>query len=132
MLSGHLSAMCDRSMIRRAVTNLLSNTIRYAPDGANIDIHLETVAHDAIVRVSNPSRPYSEQEIEHLFGRFVRDEDDDQIRSDGLGLGLAIVQSIMQMHAGTAVAQPIRGGLMFELRWPSSLDGTQVYGGAVN
>lgn len=125
-LTGSLHAMCDRSMIRRAVTNLLSNAVRYAPDEARIQIELLAVDHDAIVRVSNPSQQYTEKDIQRFFDHFVRYIDDTRPANDGLGLGLPMVRSIMQMHAGTVTAKAVSGGIMFELRWPKSSRTSQV------
>ncbi|MGC1439883.1 MAG: heavy metal sensor histidine kinase, partial [Burkholderiaceae bacterium] len=125
-VSGTLRAMCDRSMMRRAVTNLLSNAIRYAPNGARIAVNLSSTDDEAIIRVSNPSRPYTALEIERFFDRFARNEEDKRSQTDGLGLGLAIVRSIMQLHGGSASARPTDTGIEFTLRWPLISGGVRI------
>ncbi|HET9652879.1 MAG TPA: heavy metal sensor histidine kinase, partial [Usitatibacter sp.] len=95
-VSGTATLRADRMLVRRALTNLLSNAVRYSPEGSRIAVRIAEDAGHASVEVSNPSEPVSPQELRRLFTRFAR-RDAARTRSrEGVGLGLAIVESIMK------------------------------------
>ncbi len=122
-VSGSAVASCDRSMIRRALTNLLSNAVRYAPDGAPIDVALgQDTDGGATITVTNPAPAMTAAELRRLFGRFTRGEPaaaDAERVADGAGLGLSIVESIMNLHGGRAEASSTANGLALRLVLPS-------------
>lgn len=114
-----LSIQGDRLMIRRALSNLLSNAIRYTPSGQAITISLEASAHDkVIVRVENPGLAVNPDHLPRLFDRFYRADPSRQRTGEGAGLGLAIVKSIIDAHGGTITAKSERGNMMFEIVLP--------------
>lgn len=120
---GAATAACDRAMVRRALTNLLSNAVRYAPRDARIRIELATQASGAVtVDVSNPAPPMSAEELQRLFGRFTRGQQPvaggATSAVDGAGLGLSIVDSIMRLHHGTVTADSTAAGVRFRLTFP--------------
>jgi two-component system heavy metal sensor histidine kinase CusS len=110
-------------MVRRALTNLLSNAVRYAPRDARIRIELATQASGAVtVDVNNPAPPMSAEELQRLFGRFTRGQQPVASGAtpavDGAGLGLSIVDSIMRLHHGTVTADSTAAGVRFRLTFP--------------
>lgn len=115
-VSGAGAASCDRSMARRALTNLVSNAVRYSPPSSKIDIEIAPTARGGCeVAVFNPAKPLTEDELRRLFGRFTRGERSNGASSEGSGLGLSIVASIMRLHRGEALAEAVPGGLRFRL-----------------
>ncbi|TCT07070.1 Cu(+)/Ag(+) sensor histidine kinase [Paralcaligenes ureilyticus] len=109
----------DRLMIRRALSNLLSNAIRYTPSGQAITISLEESAHDrVIIRVENPGLVINPDHLPRLFDRFYRADPSRQRKGEGAGLGLAIVKSIIDAHGGTITAKNESGNMMFEIVLP--------------
>jgi len=118
-IEGELTALGDPLMLRRAITNLLGNAVRYAPAGANILLTLSADDDFAVVRVTNPfAQAVSQADVERLFDRFYRLSPDGLDQSAGLGLGLPIVQSIMRVHGGRATAGHTHGLFWGQLRWP--------------
>jgi two-component system heavy metal sensor histidine kinase CusS len=113
----HLCA--DRSLLRRALNNLLSNAVRYSPAGAAIEVAV--VSHESAcdVVVSNPADPISHDELQRLFKRFARRDDSRGRVVEGAGLGLAIVDSIMNLQGGSLEASSAGGFLRFTLRFPA-------------
>lgn len=92
----------NRIMIQRAVSNLVSNAIRYCPSGRTVHVKIHRNQAGVVVSVGNPGRGIAKEHHPHLFERFYR-VDKSRARSEGgTGLGLAIVQSIMQLHQGSA------------------------------
>ncbi|MBV71099.1 MAG: hypothetical protein CMH52_07080 [Myxococcales bacterium] len=88
----------DGPWIRRAIENLIVNSIRYSPPGGRIMIHGELKGELAIIRVTDqgPGVPAAFQD--RIFERFVTDRNE----PDQTGLGLAIVRSVAELHGGTA------------------------------
>ncbi|MEX0297307.1 heavy metal sensor histidine kinase [Pseudomonas putida] len=102
-ISGREDWVCgNRIMIQRAVSNLVSNAIRYCPRGRTVYVNVQRGANGTILSVGNPGRGIAKEHHAHLFERFYR-VDKSRARSEGgTGLGLAIVQSIMSLHQGSA------------------------------
>ncbi len=100
-LSGTVSIRADRSMIRRAINNLLSNAIRYTREGSYVDVSLEQSQDHALIRVTNPGNPISTDMRERLFERFYRADAARSRDTEGAGLGLAIVKAIAEAHGGS-------------------------------
>ncbi|GAB3253649.1 hypothetical protein GCM10027296_21170 [Chitinimonas naiadis] len=108
----------DLPMIRRAITNLLTNAVRYAPPGSAISIEIAEQGAADQITVCNAGGPIPKEELEQLFRRFARGENATSRDTDGVGLGLAIVDSIVKLHGGS-VSVENRGELVcFSLLFP--------------
>ncbi|NYT62796.1 Cu(+)/Ag(+) sensor histidine kinase [Alcaligenaceae bacterium] len=109
----------DRLMIRRALSNLLSNAIRYTLPGQAVTVSLAASNNDTIViRVENPGLMIDPEHLSRLFDRFYRVDPSRQRKGDGAGLGLAIVKSIIDAHGGTITAYEEDGYMGFEVALP--------------
>ena len=119
-VSGRGVARADPNLVRRAVGNLLSNSIRYTPDNTTIDIRVsgETGQYPRI-EVSNPGDGIAPEMQERIFQRFVRGDQSRQREGAGsVGLGLSIVRSIMTLHGGGVdLAKPADGKTTFALHF---------------
>jgi len=98
--TGSASVPGDRLMLRRALSNLLSNAIRHTPPGHTVRVTLETPGDKAVVTIENPGPEIPAEHISRLFDRFYRVDPSRERKSDGTGLGLAIVKSIIEAHGG--------------------------------
>lgn len=109
----------DRLMIRRALSNLLSNAIRYTPVGQVVTVRLVARSDGGVViRIKNPGLAINAEHLPKLFDRFYRADPSRQRKGDGAGLGLAIVKSIINAHGGTITATNEGGHMVFEVRLP--------------
>ena len=90
----------DRGLIRRALSNLLSNALRYTPSGETVQVHLSREAGGVKVAVVNPGDPIPQEHLPKLFERFYRVDPARQRDGEGVGLGLSIVKSIAESHGG--------------------------------
>lgn len=100
-MSGAAQVTGDRLMLRRALSNLLSNAIRHAPAGGTVQVGIEALGDRVRVTVSNPGEPVPPDKMALVFDRFFRVDQSRSRQGEGSGLGLAITRSIVQAHGGT-------------------------------
>lgn len=116
----------DPILFRRAVSNLLANALNYTPNEGRVRISATARADGVVeVNVSDTGPGIADAHLPHVFERFYRIEEGQVRVTDGAGLGLAIVQSIMRLHGGTASMESALGhGTTVRLEFPP--DGTLV------
>ncbi len=110
----------DRLMLRRALSNLLSNALRHTPDGGEITIAIDISADDSSVRLSlrNVGDPIPPDQLERIFERFHRGTRLRERHGEGAGLGLAITRLIARAHGGDVVASSSAGTTTFTMTLP--------------
>jgi len=119
-VSGDGQLDADPLLLRRALSNLVANAIRYADEGSEIDIRVVRSGAECRIEVENQGPVLSESALGKLFDRFYRADASRHQSSDSNGLGLAIVAAIMQLHGGeVAVSQPTPGRICFTLIFPA-------------
>lgn len=104
-------------LLERALGNLLANAIKFSPEGGAVELTLRAEQRFAelVLRDHGPGAP--EDELDLLFRPFFRGSN--AARADGHGLGLAIVQRVVQVHGGTIeVRNADGGGLQIRVRLP--------------
>lgn len=120
---GDAQAQIDAPLMRRALSNLLSNAMRYAESASSIVIQIETRERrdhsETVISVSNSGHDIEPQHLRHLFERFYRADTSRHNADRNHGLGLAIVKAIAKMHGGTAFAQSTNGTTTFGIVLPS-------------
>ncbi len=97
---GAASAVCNPALVRRAMTNLLSNAIQYASGERRIEIRLEALPGKVRVAVFNSGEPLPAEVAPRIFDRFYRASASRADHGVRHGLGLAIVQAVARMHGG--------------------------------
>jgi two-component system OmpR family sensor kinase len=113
----------DRARLEQALQNLAANAIRHTPDGGHITLHAARDRERVRIRVIDTGPGIPPEHLPHIFDRFYKV---DQSRAgtripSGSGLGLSIVQAIVNRHGGEVyAANAPGGGAMFELWIPAS------------
>jgi len=98
---GTASMLGDTVLVRRAVSNLLSNALKYTPQGGEVVISAHQAEDgSAAVEVSDTGYGIDAEELPKLFDRFYRVASMRQMDPQGSGLGLSIVKAIMDLHGG--------------------------------
>ena len=108
----------DRLMLRRAVSNLLSNALRHTPRGGTVAIEIAEEGEGATLAVTNAGEPIPAAELPRIFERFHRVGPDRLRQGEGAGLGLAIVRSIVEAHGGRVGVASEAEGTSFTIRLP--------------
>jgi CheY-like chemotaxis protein len=110
------------------LTNLLTNATKYTPAGGQITLTAETTATEVIVTVSDPGVGIPVDMLESVFGMFTQlDHTRDQAYG-GLGIGLALVRSLIELHGGTVTAESdgVGRGSRFIVRLPLAARGAHA------
>lgn len=116
-LDGAATVKGDRLMLRRALSNLLSNAIRHCPVGETVVVRLGVNYGKAVISVENPGT-IPPKNLPRLFDRFYTGDPSRHSGGGGTGLGLAIVRSIVEAHGGTITASSKAGSTRFEFHLP--------------
>lgn len=130
-LHGECEVWADRLMLRRAVSNLLSNAVRHTPAGGTVDVTLSAVQAGGQLTVENPGPTLAPQHLDRLFERFYRaDSSRQQSTGEGTGLGLAITRAIVQAHQGQIQAFSHDGRIRFCMTLPGAAGRAQRFAAA--
>jgi signal transduction histidine kinase len=92
--------MADTERMAQVLGNLLSNALRYTPEGGTITLQSAAVEDGVEMRVTDSGPGIESDELPHVFNRFYRGDKSRQRETGGSGLGLAIAKSIVELHGG--------------------------------
>jgi CheY-like chemotaxis protein len=128
--SGTVSVSGDTHRLQQVVWNLLANAVAFTPEGGRITITLERSNTDAIMSVTDTGQGIQPEFLPYIFERFRQADSTSTRRHGGLGLGLAIVQHVVELHGGTVSAESAGTGrgATFTVRLPLLAEGTPVAG----
>ena len=103
--------------LRRLISILLDNAVKYGAEGGHITLTLEKMDRQARLTVSNPGDLIPPEHLAHLFERFYR-ADASRGEQSGFGLGLPIAASIATEHKGTLKAESDQASTRFLFSMP--------------
>lgn len=104
----------DRLMLRRAISNLLSNAIRHTAGGGTVEVRIENQGSDVIaLSVQNPGPDIPAEHLPRLFDRFYQVDASRKKSGEGAGLGLAISRSIAKAHGASIRVESSMGSTRF-------------------
>jgi two-component system, OmpR family, heavy metal sensor histidine kinase CusS len=116
-----LTAELDRSLMLRAVSNLVSNAISHTPPGGKVTLSAAADTTAICIEVCDTGVGIPPEALPRVFDRFFRVDPSRSQNSGGTGLGLAIVQSILTLHGGSAeITSQLGRGTSVTLRMPAS------------
>ncbi|MFW9262339.1 ATP-binding protein [Nostoc sp. CALU 546] len=110
----------DSGRLQQIVWNLLSNAVKFTPEGGKIDIKLERVDAQAQITVSDTGKGITPEFLPYVFEYFRQADGTTTRKFGGLGLGLAIVRHLIELHGGTIWAESLGEGqgAIFRARLP--------------
>ncbi len=100
----------DRDHLEQVLDNLVSNAIKFSPDGGTIKVVLRSSDDAVLLSVSDPGVGIPAGQLETIFGLFYQAEDPVSRRTGGMGLGLYISREIVNRHGGRIWAESADGG----------------------
>ncbi|MCD8513533.1 MAG: heavy metal sensor histidine kinase [Nitrincola sp.] len=118
-LEGKGSVTGEPLMLRRALSNLLSNAIRHTPVNGDILIRICPQSSGVKLTFSNTGEPIPTDQISRIFERFYRVDPSRSRQGDGSGLGLSITRSIIEAHGGEISAESSQSMTTFTIHFKS-------------
>lgn len=117
----------DRKRLIQVVANLLTNAAKFTPDGGHLTVCTKVCEGQVKVTVSDSGIGMSSELLTHAFDLFVQGERTPDRSQGGLGIGLALVKSLVQLHGGTvkAYSKGIDGGTEMTISLPSYEENNQ-------
>ena len=103
---------CDDTQMRRAVTNILTNGLRYARSELRLTCRADK--HHVTIRIQDDGDGIAEADLPHIFDRFYMG------KSGKSGIGLALTREIIHLHKGTIRARNVDTGAVFEITLPTA------------
>jgi PAS domain S-box-containing protein len=94
----------DPTRLQQVVWNLLSNAIKFTPQGGRVEVRLERADNEARITVSDTGKGITSEFMPYIFDRFRQADASTTRQYSGLGLGLAIVRHLVEMHGGRVKA----------------------------
>jgi signal transduction histidine kinase/ActR/RegA family two-component response regulator len=112
----------DAGRLQQVIWNLLANAIKFTPEGGHVDVVIERSNNHMEIRVVDTGEGISPDFLPHMFERFRQADGATTRRHTGLGLGLAIVRQLVELHGGTvhAASEGVGRGATFTVRLPIS------------
>jgi signal transduction histidine kinase len=95
----------DAVRLNQVIVNLLTNSAKYTPMGGTIDVRLTRTRGDAVLVVRDDGMGISAEQLPRIFDMYSRASGPGQAASDGLGIGLALVKGLVELHHGTIEAR---------------------------
>ncbi len=119
-------AEIDPDLIREAITNIMSNSLRYTPQDGWIVVSVDADRHNVLISVRDTGIGIAEEDIPRVFSRFWRSDVSRERVSGGLGVGLSLTKEIVDQHNGTIqVESEVDKGTTFTLRIPLTREDDQ-------
>ncbi len=122
-LAAGLHVLGDKALLERVIENLVSNALKFSPEGSPVRIGLRTDGSMAVLEIEDRGPGVPMRERAQIFGRFVRGGA--QTLAPGLGLGLALAAEVVDWHHGTVeIDDGADGGSIFRVRLPMTPGGS--------
>jgi signal transduction histidine kinase len=99
-----LAVMGDAERLQQVVNNLLTNAVKFTPEGGSIELKLEKVDSNAVISVTDTGQGIAAEFLPRVFERYKQANNSTTNRKGGLGLGLAIVKHLVELHGGAIAA----------------------------
>lgn len=109
----------DRTLLQRAITNLVANALSHTPGGGEVRLTLRCEAGKIAIEVRDSGEGIAPEDLPHLFDRFYRADKQRAAGAGRVGLGLTIAKSIVELHGGAIGVDSVPGkGASFTLTLP--------------
>jgi signal transduction histidine kinase len=96
-----IKAQLDTELIKQALSNLIDNAFKYGEENTVVKVYSEDLGKEIKISVNNSGEKIPTEEIEKIFDRFYRSDKSRTRKTGGVGLGLSVVKSIINLHQGT-------------------------------
>lgn len=122
------TVQADKKRLVQIVTNLLSNAAKYTPEGGNLQLQMSVYEGEVVIRVEDNGVGMSPEFISHAFELFAQAKRTSDRAAGGLGLGLALVKNLVELHGGkvACASAGLGQGSQFIVTLPRHQGGDEV------
>ena len=115
----------DTDRLSQVIWNLLSNAVKFTEAGGTVTVTLETHGGQVVLSVADTGQGIDAKFLPHVFERFTQSDSSTSRRHGGLGLGLALVHELVELHGGTVRVDSggVGAGTTFTVMLPARLEG---------
>lgn len=111
----------DRDKISQVIINLVSNALKYTPEGGRVDIEVKGTERSVELVVSDSGNGIPPEDLPYIFERFYRADKSRNRLTGGSGLGLTITRAIVEAHKGEiSISSELNKGTIFTVRLPKN------------
>ena len=107
--AGKVMVEADRDLMHQVVYNLLENAVKFVNEGGYIQVSYHTENDETMVSIKNSGQGLTKEELSKVFNRFYKTDKSRSLDKNGVGLGLHIVRSIVNLHGGRIMARSVEG-----------------------
>jgi signal transduction histidine kinase len=112
----------DPELLEFAVSNLITNAVKYSPSGTQVRLNWESDGEHVAIHIADSGPGMAAEESRHVFDRFYRTDSAERSENPGFGLGLAIAREIAIHHGGEIRVESQRGaGSRFTILLPAKI-----------
>ncbi len=112
-------AMLDRDKMEKIVLNLQFNALKFTPVGGRVELRADKEGEELVLRVADTGIGIPEKDLPNVFGRFFQVDSSARRKYQGVGIGLALVKELVELHGGNVSVQSVEGkGTTFTARMP--------------
>ena len=101
--------LADVDLIHQVVYNLIDNAVKFVNDGGYIEFSYDVQDDLTYIGVKNSGAGLSKEEVAHVFDRFYKTDKSRSMDKTGVGLGLSIVRTVINMHSGEIIVRSVEG-----------------------
>ena len=113
------SILADRDKLEKVVLNLLFNALKFTPAGGRVELRAEKQGEELVLLVADTGMGISEKNLPHVFDRFWQADGSSKRKYQGVGIGLALVKELVEIHGGRVTVESLEGqGTTFTVRLP--------------
>ena len=119
-----LFVQADPVRLEQIIWNLLNNSVKFTPRGGRVEVRLEEEDDDIVLTVADNGQGIDSSFLPHIFEIFRQADSGTSRAQSGMGIGLAVVQQLVELHGGsvTAFSAGVGKGATFRIRLPRSVD----------
>jgi signal transduction histidine kinase len=113
------TVLADRDKLEKVVLNLLFNALKFTPAGGRVELRAEKRGEELMLIVADTGMGISEKNLAHVFDRFWQADGSSKRKYQGVGIGLALVKELVEIHGGKVAVQSQEGkGTTFTVMLP--------------
>jgi signal transduction histidine kinase/ligand-binding sensor domain-containing protein/DNA-binding response OmpR family regulator len=114
-----LTVAFDREQLEKVLLNLLSNALKFTPEGGTVEVSVDAAGGDALLVVRDTGIGIAPEDLPHVFDRFHQASRAETRRFEGTGIGLALAKELVELHGGGISVESVPGeGSTFTVRLP--------------